>query len=226
MVNLFKVDVKHLCYEKGWDDIKPKNPITLIIGSFNPFIPNNNSLPDYYYGRIPTRGPGNRLWSTIGKLKYNNKDYFKNNFKNKVNELEKSNICFHDLILKVEFTCESKIVLDDYISKIVYKNFGDDILWKSRTKYQGELIRVKRTYNNNIINFLKKNNSVKTVINTLGSFRGSFDFNNNDLEWVQFKKNLFEICSNNEINIILKSVSPSPLGGSKEEFEDWLKKYI
>ena len=46
----------------------------------------------------------------------------------------------------MEFTCESKIVLDDYISKKVYKNFGDDILWKSRTKYQGELIRVKRTY--------------------------------------------------------------------------------
>ena len=42
MVNLFKVEVKHLCYEKGWNDIKPKSPITLIIGSFNPFIPNNN----------------------------------------------------------------------------------------------------------------------------------------------------------------------------------------
>ena len=41
------------------------------------FIPNNNFLPDYYYGRIPKRGPGNNLWSTIGKLKYNNKDYFK-----------------------------------------------------------------------------------------------------------------------------------------------------
>ena len=73
MVNLFKVEVKHLCYEKGWNDIKPKSPITLIIGSFNPFIPNNNFLPDYYYGRIPIRGPGNNLWSTIGKLKYNNK---------------------------------------------------------------------------------------------------------------------------------------------------------
>ena len=46
------------------------------------------------------------------------------------------------------------------------------------------------------------------------------------MEWIQFKKNLFEICSKNKINIILKSVSPSPLGGSKEEFEDWLKKYI
>jgi len=32
-----------------------------------------------------------------------------------------------------------------------------------------------------------------------------------------------EFDSNNEINIILKSVSPSLLGGSKEEFEDWLK---
>lgn len=126
----------------------------------------------------------------------------------------------------MEFTCENKIVLDDYISKKVYKNFGDDILWKSKTKHQGKLIRVKRTYNNNIINLLIKNNSIKTVINTLGSVRGNFDFNNNDLEWIQFKKNLFEICSKNKINIILKSVSPSPLGRSKEEFEDWLKKYI
>ncbi len=226
MVNLFKVEVKHLCYEKGWNDIKPKSPITLIIGSFNPFIPNNNFLPDYYYGRIPIRGPGNSLWSTIGKLKYNNKDYFKNNFINKINELEKSNFYFHDLISKVEFTCENKIVLDDYISKKVYKNFGDDILWKSKTKHQGKLIRVKRTYNTNIIDFLIKNNSIKTVINTLGSVRGNFDFNNNDLEWIQFKKNLFDICSKNKINIVLKSVSPSPLGGSKEEFEDWFKNYI
>ena len=205
MVKLFKIEVKHLCYEKGWDDIKPNNPITLIIGSFNPFIPNNNFLPDYYYGRIPTRGPGNRLWSTIGKLKYNNKDFFKNNLINKVNELEKSNFQFLDLISKVEFICENKIVLDDYIFNKVYKNFGDDILWKSKTKHQGKLIRVKRTYNTNIINFLIKNNSIKTVINTLGSVRGNFDFNNNDLEWIQFKKNLFEICSKNKINIILKS---------------------
>ena len=163
MVNLFKVEVKHLCYEKGWNDIKPKSPITLIIGSFNPFIPNNNFLPDYYYGRIPTRGPGNRLWSTIGKLKYNNKDFFKNNLINKVNELEKSNFQFLDLISKVEFICENKIVLDDYIFNKVYKNFGDDILWKSKTKHQGKLIRVKRTYNTNIIDFLIKNNSIKTL---------------------------------------------------------------
>lgn len=60
--------------------------------------------------------------------------------------------------------------------------------WKSKTKHQGKLIRVKRTYNNNIINLLIKNNSIKTVINTLGSVRGNFDFNNNDLEWIQFKK--------------------------------------
>mgnify|MGYP001429460134 CR=1 FL=1 len=163
MVKLFKIEVKHLCYEKGWDDIKPNNPITLIIGSFNPFIPNNNFLPDYYYGRIPTRGPGNRLWSTIGKLKYNNKDFFKNNLINKVNELEKSNFQFLDLISKVEFICENKIVLDDYIFNKVYKNFGDDILWKSKTKHQGKLIRVKRTYNTNIIDFLIKNNSIKTL---------------------------------------------------------------
>jgi hypothetical protein len=34
MVNLSKIVVKHLCYEKGWDGIKLENPITLIISSF------------------------------------------------------------------------------------------------------------------------------------------------------------------------------------------------
>jgi hypothetical protein len=222
----FKVEVKHLCYEKGWDDIKPENPITLIIGSFNPYIPNNNFLPDYYYGRIPTRGPGNRLWSTIGKLKYDNKDYFKNNFNNKIKELEKSNFYFHDLISEVEFVCENKIVLNKYISEKVYKNFGDDILWTSRTKYQGELIKINRTYNTDIIKFLSKYDSIKTVINTLGSTRGTLDFNQNDLDWIEYKTNLFEICSKKGIDIIFKSVSPSPLGGSNEEFENWFKKYI
>ena len=65
MENLSKIVVQHLCYKKGWNDIKPKNPITLIISSFNPYIPTNKFLPDYYYGRIPTRDPGNRLWSII-----------------------------------------------------------------------------------------------------------------------------------------------------------------
>tara|TARA_B110001450_G_C17603696_1_gene474119 strand:+ start:250 stop:930 length:681 start_codon:yes stop_codon:yes gene_type:complete len=226
MGNLSQTVVKHLCYKKGWNDIKPKNPITLIIGSFNPYIPTNKFLPDYYYGRIPTRGPGNRLWSTIGKLKYDNKDYFKNHFNNKINELEKSNFYFLDLITKVEFTCENKILLNKYISEKVFKNFGDDILWNSRTKYQGQLIKINRTYNTNIIKFLSNYNSVKTVINTLGSTRGNFDFNKNDLDWIKFKNNLFEICSKKGIEIILKSVSPSPLGGSNEEFEDWFKRYI
>jgi hypothetical protein len=52
MGNLSQTVVKHLCYKKGWNDIKPKNPITLIIGSFNPYIPTNKFLPDYYYGPI------------------------------------------------------------------------------------------------------------------------------------------------------------------------------
>lgn len=226
MITPHKIIVKHIAKEKGWDNIVTQNPTTLIIGSFNPFIPNKILLPDYYYGRNPTRGAGNKLWNTIGKVKYNNKTYFRNDFSRKIIEVSKLKIYFYDLISELEFMCENKILLEKFINEKVYKNFADNIIWQSTTKYCGELITIKRIYNYNILKFLTEYHSVKRVVNTLGKKRGNYCFNPNEEQWIQYKNDIFNTCTERGIDLVLESVSPSARGGSELEFENWLKKYI
>ena len=157
--------IKHISKVKDWDSKQPKDAKTLILGSFNPYNPNQEEQTDFYYGRIPKRGRGNRLWSTIGKLKYNNENYFKRNLENKLKELKMSSFIFLDLIDSIEFNSDDKKILDNYIERKVLSEFGDTAIW--RNKIDGLIL--SRKYNYQIIDFLKKNTTIKKIVTTLGN---------------------------------------------------------
>jgi len=88
-----KLKLEHANKKLNWDKHHIDDPKTLILGSFNPYNPKLESQTDFYYGR--TR---NRFWSTIGIVKYENQNYFRNSLKKKVDELQSSKFILMDLI--------------------------------------------------------------------------------------------------------------------------------
>lgn len=218
---VYKLVVEHLNNIVKWDALQINDPKTMIIGSFNPYNPNLKISTDFYYGRIQ-----NRFWSTIGNLKYQNKDHFKYSIKNKIDELQSSSIIFMDLIESLEFQCDDIVYLEKYIAEKVFGNYGDNDIWVSKTRSEPQ-IKLKRNYNYEILEFLSHNSSVKRIVNTLGKNRGDLgNFNKRDKDWVEFKKSLFEISSQKDIEVVKESVSPSPLGGAQSELNSWVKNFI
>ena len=121
--------VYHLSEVFDWNSKQPIEPKVLILGSFNPYNPTHNSPTDFYYSRKPKRGGGNRFWTTIGKLKYNKPKYFRENPERRFEELVESEFMFLDLIKSIEFISEDEMILNQFLNKKVYGNFGDsDIL--------------------------------------------------------------------------------------------------
>ncbi|QII43820.1 hypothetical protein [Flagellimonas oceani] len=223
--------VHHLSEIFDWDSKQPKEPRTLILGSFNPYNPTDENPTDFYYSRLPKRGSGNRFWTTIGKLKYNNPKYFRENLERRFEELVESEFMFLDLIKSIVFKSEDEMILDQFLNKKVYGNFGDNDIWTTKTKYESIPINIKRNYNEKVLETLSNSKSIKKVINTLGGENGNLEFNKREKEWSEFKNQLFQICESREIELVLESVSPSPQGGSSEKLEKWvnnhiLKKYV
>ncbi|WP_289063849.1 hypothetical protein [uncultured Zobellia sp.] len=218
--------VTHISEVFDWDSKQPGKPITLILGSFNPFNPKDETPTDFYYSRVPTRGRGNRFWTTIGKLKYDNSNYFRKNPESRFQELDKSRFMFHDLIESIEFSSEDETVLSQFLEKKVFENFGDSDILKSKTSYQSSVINIRRNYNKKIFETLSTTKSIKKIINTLGSSNGNLGFNVREKEWSEFKSQLFKICKTKNIELILESVSPSPQGGNDEELEKWIGEHI
>ncbi|WP_405411672.1 hypothetical protein [Maribacter sp. Asnod1-A12] len=214
--------VTHISEVFNWDSKQPKQPQTLILGSFNPFNPKDKTPTDFYYSRIPKRGRGNRFWTSIGKLKYDNTKYFKDNPGSRFQELEETGFMFLDLIKSIEFSSEDEHVLNQFLEKKVFGNFGDNDILRSKLSYESHIINIKRNYNEKILKILSSTKSIKKVINTLGSTNGNLGFNVREKEWTEFKSELFQICNSKNIELILESVSPSPQGGSDEELEKWM----
>lgn len=219
-----KIILEHVNNKSNWDKHIVKDPKTLILGSFNPYNPKLESQTEFYYSR--TR---NRFWSTIGNVKYENRDYFRNSLKNKIDELQSSKFILMDLIESIEFECDNESVLQRYINNKVLRNFGDNDIWvtKKRTNPQ---IHLRRIYNQKIIHFLKENNSVIRIVNTLGQNKGDLNsFNKSEQNWNEFKKSLFHISKLKNIELVTESVSPSPRQNTQQNQEmlkSWVKKYI
>ena len=218
--------VTHISEVFDWDSKQPEQPKILILGSFNPFNPKDETPTDFYYSRVPTRGRGNRFWTTIGKLKYDNSKYFRENPESRFQELDKSRFMFLDLIKSIEFSSEDETVLNQFLEKKVFENFGDSDILRSKITYESSVINIRRNYNEKIIKTLSTTKSIKKVINTLGSSNGNLGFNVREKEWSEFKNQLFEICKSKNIELILESVSPSPQGGNDEKLEKWMSEHI
>jgi len=89
---------------------------------------------------------------------------------------------------------------------------------------------LSRIYNQKIIQFLNENNSVSRIVSTLGQNKGDLNsFNKTDENWNEFKRSLIHVSKLKNIELVTKSVSPSPrqnTQGNQEKLESWVKQYI
>ena len=152
--------------------------------------------------------------------------YFKFSLEKKIKELQLSKFILMDLIESIEFKCDSENILEKYINNKVFENFGDSDIWVSKKRTNPQ-INLRRNYNQKIIQFLSKNNTVSRIVNTLGKNKGDLNsFNKREKNWNEFTKSLFDISKQKNIEIVNESVSPSPLGCSQKKLDSWVESFI
>jgi G:T/U-mismatch repair DNA glycosylase len=224
--------VKHQSIELGW--IEPNeiiNPKTLVLGSFNPYESKTKSV-DYYYGRTK-----NHFWRTIANIIKKDEEYFfdkLNGFKRK-KEIMQNRFCCLDVIDSIDFKAENDSTLDNYLKNEIFSNYLDQKIWSSKTKYKKQdSIQIIRKYNQSIIDFLNKSNSIEIVIHTMGVNRISKDSANPkeaklmDSGFNGFIKKIKTICEQKNIDFVLDSYSPSDYAvktvkTKKDDLNHWLK---
>ncbi|WP_291098490.1 MULTISPECIES: hypothetical protein [unclassified Flavobacterium] len=174
--------IQHLAIENGWEGPEiVENPKTLILGSFNPFNTNINRNADYYYGRST-----NHFWKSIARNLNLHEDYFCNNWDRKLEIMNKYQFCFQDIIdsIEIDFVdnqIDNDVILNNFMSAKIFKEFSDQVLFTSTTTYKGFKIRVKRNYNENVIQTLRTG-SIKNIIHTMGNTTINQNFRTNWLE--------------------------------------------
>lgn len=174
--------IQHLAIENGWEDPEiVENPKTLILGSFNPFNTNINRNADYYYGRST-----NHFWKSIARNLNLHEDYFCNNWDRKLEVMNKYQFCFQDIIDSIEIDffdnqIDNNEILIQFKNQKILTEFSDQVLFTSTTTYEGFRIRVKRNYNENVINVLNQGN-IKNIIHTMGNTTINQDFRTKWLE--------------------------------------------
>ena len=227
--------IKHAAIEDNWINEKVNdllyNSNTLVLGSFNPNNPGNNT--DFYYGRC-----SNFLWKVIAELTGKNEQYYCNNLKRKIETMEQYSFCFMDLIHSIEITSEysNESIINDFVTNKIYSEYSDSVLFTSNTNYKNQKVNIKRTYNQQIIDVLKKGN-INKVIHTLGNRTIDKDFKTKPIEKVMgnegFQRYLDSILNvNDEINLINLSFSPSAYSVKKlgkenyNQLKFWLESHL
>lgn len=208
----------------NWKNFIPKNVKTLILGSFNPNNPSNNT--DYFYGRS-----SNYFWKTIANILGKNEDYFFGSIERKIQVMEKYEFCFFDLISNINVIGLNQEHEKSFIDLKIFIEFSDSVLFTSKTNFQKNNINVLRNYNHEILNFIDIYNP-KRIIHTLGNNTIKTNFSTNPKE-----KNLGVNGFNGFVNLIVdkcyhfEPISYSPSGravrvGGKDYYENykkWLK---
>lgn len=160
------VTVVHQAIELDWlkaEDLD--NPLTLVIGSFNPFNPNGDGNLDYYYGRGT-----NHFWKSIARnIKKPDKFFFNNEhgLTRKI-EVMKGKFCCLDVINSIDIDCENAEILHEYLNNKIFGDFNDQTIWTTNTNWKGEKINLKRSYNPSIKTLLQNSQSIRKVIHTMG----------------------------------------------------------
>lgn len=204
------INVKHQSLELNWDDkIIVDSPQTLVLGSFNPFK-NSENIVDYYYGRQT-----NHFWKSIAIINNLNELWFfdeKNGIERKKKIMDKTFVCF-DVIESIEISSNDLEELSKYVDVNIFNNFSDSKIWTSKTQSKnGVAIYLKRTYNQNVIDYLQENNSVNKIIHTMGSNRLKMKpqekkFKENGFNG--YMNQILEICKSKNIEFVFESLSPS-----------------
>ena len=202
---------------------------TLILGSFNPNNPNENT--DFYYGRNT-----NHFWKSISRNLKLPENHFTKNLQNKIDCMDKYQFFFCDMIDSIELKCDNNVILNQYINEHIYTNYSDIELFRVRPYvFRNNEIFKKVNYNDLIIEVLEQN-KISRVIHTLGNSRINKNALanplNNNLGFNPFVTLISNTCINNQIEFITTSYSPSQVavnrGGQlyKDNLDNWINKNI
>jgi hypothetical protein len=227
-----KIKVSHQSICANWINASSiNNPRTLVLGSFNPYE-NSTRLVDYYYGRS-----SNHFWKTIALITNKNENYF---FENKTQlqrkiEIMNNRFCCLDVIDSISFSSINKQILEKYLTEEIFSNFKDQKIWGGYTDFEKkDRIFMEREYNQGILDFLRENNSIKTIIHTMGSNRiNSIEVKPKEKKlksngFAGFFNEIKSICHQKKIEINYESWSPSDYAikngfTPKEKLKTWLE---
>lgn len=186
----------------NWKNYIPKKVKTLVLGSFNPNNPLNNT--DYFYGRS-----SNYFWKFIADILEFNEDYFCGNYERKVEVMEKYGFCFLDLISSISVNGINENHEYNFKNDKIFKEYSDGVLFTSNTNFRGHNINVQRIYNIEILNFINAHYP-KRIIHTLGNTRINNNFHSKPVELQNFINQILAISE--QSNAIFNPISYSPSG--------------
>lgn len=224
------IRVLHSCISNNWDEASIlADADTLVLGSFNPFNEFEDTNPDYYYGRKT-----NYFWKIIAKLNNKNENYYFNK-STKCEFVKRKKICFLDVIDFIEVSSNNEDMIIPFLQNKIFKGFSDQILFTSKTKYQGEDMFIKRYYNKRVLNLIE-NGKIKTIIHTMGNSAIDTNFRTKwkeyDSDILGFQQFIDRIKSIERVLFVNKSYSPSGYavkrGGHyyQLQLENWLNEYL
>jgi len=221
--------IEHQRLTKNW--LKPTDilePKTLILGSFNPYNPNNKKdWVDYYYGR-----KSNNFWKSMALINGKSKDYFfdsDNGLKRKI-EIMQNRFCCMDIINSIDFVCSNNQTLKDYLENDIFANFLDQKIWCINNRTNN--INLSRNYNLEVINFLIESKTIKKVIHTMGFDRINSkngikpkEKSLNQNGFSGYFNQILNVCKEKNIEILLDCPSPSGYLKSDENMNNLISFY-
>jgi hypothetical protein len=224
--------VNHVAIVNEWNNNEIlQNAETLILGSFNPFNENGDNA-DYYYGRCT-----NYFWRAIAEIDNLNPNIFFNNIDLKMEYMRNKKFCFLDIINSVEITADgnNSITLNSFINQKIHKEFSDQVLFTTNTKFENTRFIVNRTYNEGIRQLIN-HGRINKIIHTMGNNTIGIDFRTN---WQEkrlgvngFQGFINKIRNNEDITFVPISYSPSgravKTGGQTyfDELKLWLNENL
>lgn len=205
------------------------NPKTLVLGSFNPFNPNETNQVDYYYGRS-----SNYFWQRIGIIIENDPQFFFHQEfgLNRKRAIMKDRFACLDVIDSINFFSSNGELLNQYIDKNVLNGFLDQAIWGQKI-LKGK-ISLSRNYNLRILETLLNVNTIEKVIHTMGNNRISKKYVARPCEHALknrgfngFVSTISQICQQRNIHFETISFSPSGYAvrngrTNLEELDEWL----
>jgi hypothetical protein len=153
--------IQHAAFVDNWNQIELiENAKTIILGSFNPNQPGNNT--DFYYGRS-----ANYFWPTIANLEGRNPNFYFNNLIAKHEAICKYKFCFFDVVESIDVTSVNEIIERNFVDEKIFTEFSDQILFTTNTNYLNHPVRVIRNYNLDVLNVIAN----KRIVQTMGNNR-------------------------------------------------------
>lgn len=229
-----KLTVQHQSVVLNWNNVKVDNPKTIVLGSFNPFESKLNAV-DYYYGRSK-----NHFWKSIATIIGKEENWFfdsQEGLNRKIASMKNSFICF-DVIENIEISSTNLNDINSYVESNVYSNFLDSKIWTTKTSSpNGNSVILERKYNQYVIDYLKKSESISKIIHTMGVNRIS----NNNTSPVEknlklngfsgYINQILHICREKNIEFVFESLSPSDYAIKsgkviRKDLEYFLSKHI